>query len=331
METFAFDVDLCSHFTSAPLHSLVVFRLCFSYRSRAAFPFIVQTKAPSLWLCYARAHWKMFAFGGLLKLFGDLTALVGPVAITKIVEYIQINFNASSVSLTQSTPELAADRMGRNIGGNATETSADRPDHYFSVASQSFLSSPPSTSFAAPMINENTEIYYPTWNEFMSNGWIISLFVLFSTLAQGSLSQASTHIANMIGIRLRSSLQSLVYRKTLLISTSCFFTDAVDPSRASADADSRRPSAESVAGTHEIDAMNKKSTITGGEQRQQQQKQQSTVHRDDGDAKNVDAGTITNLMSEDALNVMSFFWIAHYVWAIPVKVSRCRSLPAAPG
>lgn len=34
-----------------------------------------------------------------------------------------------------------------------------------------------------------------------------------------------------------------------------------------------------------------------------------------------DVGTITNLMSEDAFNVMTFFWIGHYVWAIPVKVS----------
>lgn len=34
-----------------------------------------------------------------------------------------------------------------------------------------------------------------------------------------------------------------------------------------------------------------------------------------------DAGTITNLMSDDAFNVMSFVKIAHYVWAIPLKVN----------
>lgn len=33
-----------------------------------------------------------------------------------------------------------------------------------------------------------------------------------------------------------------------------------------------------------------------------------------------DMGTITNLMSEDAYNIMSFFWIGHYIWAIPLKV-----------
>ncbi|EFN77618.1 ATP-binding cassette transporter sub-family C member 9 [Harpegnathos saltator] len=34
-----------------------------------------------------------------------------------------------------------------------------------------------------------------------------------------------------------------------------------------------------------------------------------------------DIGTLTNLMAEDAYNVMSFFWIGHYVWAIPLKIT----------
>ena len=33
-----------------------------------------------------------------------------------------------------------------------------------------------------------------------------------------------------------------------------------------------------------------------------------------------DVGTVTNLMAEDAYNVMSFFWIVHYIWAVPLKV-----------
>lgn len=35
----------------------------------------------------------------------------------------------------------------------------------------------------------------------------------------------------------------------------------------------------------------------------------------------IDFGTIINLMSDDTYNVMSFIWICHYIWAIPVKVS----------
>ncbi|XP_018345324.1 PREDICTED: ATP-binding cassette sub-family C member Sur [Trachymyrmex septentrionalis] len=34
-----------------------------------------------------------------------------------------------------------------------------------------------------------------------------------------------------------------------------------------------------------------------------------------------DVGTVTNLMAEDAYNVMSFFWIVHYIWAVPLKIT----------
>lgn len=106
---------------------------------------------------------------------------------------------------------------------------------------------------------------FPIWSDFLGNGWIIAIMVLIFALAQGTLSQSSTHLVNMEGIKLRNALQGLIYRKTLLLSPD------------------------------------------------------STVLR----GKNVETetGNITNLMSEDAFNVMSFFWIAHYVWAIPLKVS----------
>lgn len=41
-----------------------------------------------------------------------------------------------------------------------------------------------------------------------------------------------------------------------------------------------------------------------------------------GNSTATDAGSITNLMSDDAFNVMSFVKIAHYVWAIPLKVKN---------
>ncbi|XP_011881729.1 PREDICTED: ATP-binding cassette sub-family C member Sur [Vollenhovia emeryi] len=34
-----------------------------------------------------------------------------------------------------------------------------------------------------------------------------------------------------------------------------------------------------------------------------------------------DVGTLTNLMAEDAYNVMSFFWTVHYIWAVPLKIT----------
>lgn len=214
----------------------------------------------------------MFAYGGLLKLCGDLTALVGPISITQIVRYIEL--------------------------ANITQQSTT---HDFQPASQ--LSSPPRHSRLYGLLGQSNQndsaemsrqpndigytVYYPNWTDFIGNGWIMGAIVLIASLAQGSFSQASTHIVNMVGIRLRTSIQGLIYRKTLLISSSCFFAGA------------------GTGDGHKIDDCDTMKVETGGER-----------------TKRVfDSGTITNLMSEDALNVMSFFWIAHYVWAIPLKVS----------
>lgn len=38
--------------------------------------------------------------------------------------------------------------------------------------------------------------------------------------------------------------------------------------------------------------------------------------------QSADIGTLTNLISEDVYNVMSFLWIGHYTWAIPLKVEK---------
>lgn len=197
----------------------------------------------------------MFTIGGILKLLGDLTALVGPLSISQIVEYI--------------------DKQ------NATTVIGDK--NLIVVSNGNFT-----TTYRIE--DKNMRIYYPSWTEFISNGWIIGVFVLLSSLAQGTLSQASTHIVNMVGIHLKTSIQGLVYRKTLLLSSSCFF------------------------GGNKIDEDNSKG---GGcnEDGEQLKEKLKTIRE-----TSADAGSITNLMSEDSFNVMSFFWIAHYVWAIPLKV-----------
>lgn len=46
-----------------------------------------------------------------------------------------------------------------------------------------------------------------------------------------------------------------------------------------------------------------------------------TPDTDGACSSHADFGRITNLMAEDSYNIMSFVWICHYVWAIPVKVS----------
>jgi ABC-type multidrug transport system fused ATPase/permease subunit len=170
----------------------------------------------------------MFAVSGLLKLFGDLCGLVGPLSISCIVEFIAINGTAAS-----------------GVTGNKTIDDA--------------------------LMN------HPDWKGFVADGWVMSCIVLVAFLLQGTLSQASTNLINVEGIKIKNALQGLIYRKTLSLSASCFH--------------SGRQGHENTAGDK---------------------------HDDDCDLNN--PGTITNLMSDDSLNIMTFFWICHYVWSIPLKV-----------
>lgn len=50
------------------------------------------------------------------------------------------------------------------------------------------------------------------------------------------------------------------------------------------------------------------------------EKDEQTSTPQSASTSHTDFGTIINLISEDTYNVMSFVWICHYVWAIPVKV-----------
>lgn len=340
----------------------------------------------------------MFAFGGFLKLLGDLTALVGPLSITLIVEYIEMSTaELKEKGLTngtenrqhqQSTSSQSASSLllptlpsftnagwgvfpngSINLSMQYPSREMKQPYHYRSAAT---LSSPSLSSLP---------LYYPSWSDFIANGWIMAVLVLFASLAQGSLSQMSTHIVNMVGIRIRTSLQSLVYRKTLLISSNCFFTAStktttVTPTVAPATAapatmdDGKAPeplSTMTLRQKYNVASEERKATSGSGSGTTHATAPLSTNNSEspcddgygvaetaitsktewqrlpplssalppspppshsDGDSGGndekhqqfIDAGAITNLMADDALNVMSFLWIAHYVWAIPFKV-----------
>lgn len=50
---------------------------------------------------------------------------------------------------------------------------------------------------------------YPTVSEFLNNGYVMGAIVLVAALAQGTLSQSSTHLVNVEGIHLKGALQVL--------------------------------------------------------------------------------------------------------------------------
>lgn len=200
----------------------------------------------SLWMCYVKNCYKKFIIGGIFKLFGDLCGLIGPLSISYIVDFINLQVKRQHTATSGAIVVNEISSIGNFHNESANNVSAINYRHADSVG----------------------------WPEFVANGWIVSCIVLISFLLQGTLSQASTHFVNMEGIKIKNALQGLIYRKTLLLNVSA-----------------------SAA------VRSKESEV----------KEEEEVY-------DVSPGTITNLMSEDSLNVMSFFWIAHYVWSIPLKV-----------
>ncbi|XP_067206473.1 ATP-binding cassette sub-family C member Sur isoform X2 [Linepithema humile] len=176
----------------------------------------------SLWKCFWKRIWLAFAAGGILKLFGDATTLVGPMAISKIIDY-------------------ASDLQNDTISSG-----------YFSPKGAM------------------------TFSQILKNGYFLGLVVFFASILQSTMSQASTHVLCVAGIRLRTALQALIYDKALRLSSWSI-------------SEEEKPS---------------------DKEKDQHCHQQAA-----------DIGTLTNLMAEDAYNVMSFFWIGHYIWAIPLKIA----------
>lgn len=208
----------------------------------------------------------MLIFGGILKLFGDLCGLVGPLSISYIVDFINLQ-------LSNETNSNASDLMIAGAG----------------------------SAMEMKIFNENdyvTMMNFPNWSEFIANGWIMAFIVLIAFLLQGTFSQASTNLVNMEGIKIKNALQGLIYRKTLSLSGSCFYKSNATNSKETSAAENSN-SNDNGKVTDNNDGNN--------------------VDDDEDDDMN-DVGKITNLMSDDSLNVMSFFWIVHYVWSIPLKV-----------
>ncbi|XP_070506650.1 ATP-binding cassette sub-family C member Sur isoform X2 [Chironomus tepperi] len=248
-----------------------------------------KNKHVSLWTCYLKNCWKMLIIGGIFKLFGDLCGLVGPLSISYIVEYINLQLlNANNTETELNVVDIASGALDIKFNGmSVTNEYNSRNDTVGSYMSN--LNNETSRSDVILMIN------YPNWMDFIGNGWIMSYIVLISFLLQGTLSQASTHLVNMEGIKIKNALQGLIYRKILSLTGANNMTS----SKAKGKCDNGSNLDDSKIGEN---------------------KSKSEEAEDKVDDINNNPGTITNLMSEDSLNVMSFFWICHYVWSIPLKI-----------
>ncbi|XP_044315367.1 ATP-binding cassette sub-family C member Sur isoform X2 [Drosophila rhopaloa] len=230
-----------------------------------------SNSSPSLWYCYIKNSWRMFALGGILKLAGDLFALIGPLAIQNIVEYVEQLY--AQASMPEVPPEESALLSSSKVG---TEF-----DDVFGT-------------------NIGTvRIYSSTWSDLLANGWCIAWIVLLAAMTQGALSQASTHILNMTGIRIKTSLQGLIYRKSLLLNAGggCDEGHTTDETQSTSLPKDENPTNDDSKPTLEhVDKLSESNATN-------------------------DIGSITNHMTEDTMNIMEFFLIIHYAWAIPFKIS----------
>ncbi|ETN61558.1 hypothetical protein AND_006763 [Anopheles darlingi] len=352
----------------------------------------------SLWRCYVRNGWRMFLVGGLLKLAGDLCALVGPLCISNIVDYIatttqtEPHSNPGSSGSAVAAGLVAAVSASLILGNDTTaatsltaegavDKSNQSPNGMADGAAGTGVLGQPSPQAPPPLPPPVATLLTSSWSSFFANGWIVCVLVLIASLAQGTLSQASTHLMDGEGIRLKNALQGLVYRKTLLLSTSCFHAATPhhqtrgEPQRdppnegpphwdrtnrrrskvsdeaelAPADATAAdvqkhgtaryansigevppsRGASTNVNRAHDDRPEIVGTTATRDGTGNGARSGRTTAGRDGDDAPRsssgeqmgsiTDSGTITNLMSDDAFNVMSFVKMVHYVWAIPLK------------
>lgn len=157
----------------------------------------------------------MFALGGILKLFGDLFALIGPLAIQQIVQYIEGLYAQARAQVERggldANPNAATDAVDVPV-----DAPVDVPIYYDNDDVDVDNGGGP-FGLAIGVGQHCVRIYYASWSDLLTNGWSIAWLVLLAALAQAALSQASTHVLNMTGIRIKTSLQGLIYRKSLLL------------------------------------------------------------------------------------------------------------------
>lgn len=137
----------------------------------------------------------------------------------------------------------------------------------------------------------NFQVSHITWMEFLQNGYIMAVVVLLMVLGQGTLSQNSTHIINVAGIRLKNALH-VIYLTVTIANL-----------------------ARGLCSDYLVFSL----FMFQGIIYQKLLKIQKIYLKEQNTCDNV--GYVTNLITEDTYNIMSCFWIGNYIWAIPLKVT----------
>ncbi|CAG0912864.1 unnamed protein product [Notodromas monacha] len=239
-----------------------------------------------LWKCYFEFCCPDWILGGCLRLLTDFVGFLAPLSVNVILTYVA----AQSVPMPLVPGDVTPTSMSMSTLTTTPAAATNVTDQSFSAADQ--------------QLQLSSSMGHTTIREFFSNGFVMIGVLFMGSLLQSLLSQASTHMNNVAGIRLKLALLSSIYAKCL-----------------------RRPIWETTKSS-----WNKKENCVPSAEKSEVS---STVDEltDDSmeDEKWVQGikethGSVVNLISEDVNNVMMFFWMGHYIWAIPLKVAIILSL-----
>ncbi len=137
-----------------------------------------------------------------------------------------------------------------------------------------------------------TDYHALTIGEFFSDSYVITLLIFLAALGQGSFSQTSSHLLTVAGMRSRNALHVLLYEKALRLPVG-------SATRSGACDDSREGKGDEIVACFDSNCADD----------------------DEGENEgNIDIGYITNLASDDILNIREFVWNIHYLWSLPLKV-----------
>ena len=157
-------------------------------------------------------------------------------------------------------------------------------------------------------LNDDASCYKAlTVEEFFSDTYVIAVIIFLSALGQGAFSQTSSHLLTVAGVRSKNALHVLLYDKSLRLPVG-----TTQKSNMISDAMAAAAAAMCI---NPCNATGSDSVCPpkGGNDKVEDD--------DDGTNEgNIDIGFITNLASEDILNIRELIWNIHYLWALPLKV-----------
>ncbi|XP_076108131.1 ATP-binding cassette sub-family C member 9-like isoform X1 [Mytilus galloprovincialis] len=153
----------------------------------------LKGEQPSFHKIYLRAFWPILALAGLLRLFGDMLAFVGPWCVEHVVAY------AYKETKSRDLPVPSLTNQNASLYG------------YQDNLSNNF-------TFILNQMNSTQIIHYLTVSEFLQNGYVLCGVLFICTIVQLSLLQYHYFLVIREGIRVKTALQTIIYKKSLTIS-----------------------------------------------------------------------------------------------------------------